>query len=176
MNKSKVFIDKKASFILGAIGEERVIREVIKLPDKFIIFNDIKLSFGKAIRWKKYNEYVKSCQIDHIVVGPSGIFLIETKNWNPRTLQTTDFSPHKQVDRAGYIFFIKFKHLFRKLRKKISIRSIVVTMRRLPDLNYPHVKQVIPTELAAYIAGFKQDLIPNEIEFISQRILRESNR
>ncbi|NVM56320.1 MAG: NERD domain-containing protein [Candidatus Helarchaeota archaeon] len=44
--------------------------------------------------WKD-NEYVKSCQIDHVVIGRNGIFLIETKNWNPATLQTTRFLPHK---------------------------------------------------------------------------------
>lgn len=174
MNKSKQFIDQKSSFIQGAFGEERVIRELMKLPDSFIIFNDVKLSFGKAIRWKKYNEYVKSCQIDHVVIGPSGIFLIETKNWNPATLQRTNFLPHKQLDRAGYICFIKFKKLFRKLRKKIPMRSIVVTLRDLPIVNYPHVKQLIPKELVSYISWFNGVLTHDEVEITAQWLIRES--
>lgn len=172
MNKSKQFIDQKASFIQGAFGEEKVTRTLMELPDSFIIFNDMRLSFSKAIRWKKYNEYVKSCQIDHIVIGPSGIFLIETKNWNPTTLQTTDFLPHKQVDRAGYIFFIKFKKYFGIFRKKIPIRSIVVTMRELPDMNYPYVKQLTPKTLISYITQFKNELTDNEIERIAQLLIK----
>ena len=176
MNESKTFIDQKSSFIQGAFGEERVIRTLMELPDTFIIFNDVRLSFAKAIRWKKYNEYVKSCQIDHVVIGPSGIFLIETKNWNPKTLQTTRFLPHKQVDRAGYVFFIKFKNLFRKLRKKIPIRSIVVTLRGLPIVDYPHVKQLIPRELISYILWFQNELTNEEIDIATQWLIRESYR
>ena len=172
MNSSKQFLEKKAGFIPGAIGEERVVRELMELPDSFVIFNDVRLNLGKSIRWKKYNEYVKSCQIDHVVIGPSGIFLIETKNWNPATLHQTSFSPHKQVDRAGYIFFIKFIKLFKKLGKKISIRSIVVFTREWPDLNYPQVKQLIPRELVPYILYFPRELMDDEIDSAAQWLVR----
>ncbi|MFX1450478.1 MAG: NERD domain-containing protein [Promethearchaeota archaeon] len=176
MNNSKKFIEQKSSFIPGAIGEERVIHKLMELPDSFIIFNDLKLSFSKAIRWRKYNEYVKSCQIDHVIIGPSGIFLIETKNWNPATLQTTNFLPHKQVDRAGYICFIKFKRLFRKLSKKIPIRSIVVTLRDLPIIDYPHVKQLTPQELLSYISWFNGVLTDDEVDITAQWLIRESHK
>ena len=172
MNKSKSFLDNKSSFLLGAIGEERVIRELVKLPDSYMVFNDVNLSFSKSIRWKKYNEYVKSCQIDHVVIGPNGIFLIETKNWSPATLATTRFLPHKQVDRAGYIFFIKFINLFRRLNKKIPIRGIVVTLRNLPKYNYPYVEQLTPNRLNSYILGFRDFLTMDEVEMITNWLMR----
>ena len=49
---------------------ERVVGELLEdgLSDKYHIFNDVKFPGRKA-------------NIDHIVVGPSGIFVLNTKNW-----------------------------------------------------------------------------------------------
>lgn len=51
---------------------ERMVRTVLKsLPgDKYIILNDV---YFRGNRW--------SCQIDHLVISPFGIFCIETKNF-----------------------------------------------------------------------------------------------
>ena len=49
---------------------ERVVGELLEdgLSDKYHIFNNVKFPGRKA-------------NIDHIVVGPSGIFVLDTKNW-----------------------------------------------------------------------------------------------
>lgn len=53
----------------GAEGE-KVIAEVLEseLPDSYSIFNDVRLPG-------------RTSNIDHIVVGPSGVFVLNTKNW-----------------------------------------------------------------------------------------------
>lgn len=53
----------------GAMGE-RVIADVLEseLPDGFHVFNDVRLPGRTA-------------NIDHLVVGPSGVFVLDTKNW-----------------------------------------------------------------------------------------------
>jgi hypothetical protein len=52
----------------GALGEYEVGAELELLPDDYLVFNDINTEeFGN---------------FDHIVVGPKGIFAIETKNWS----------------------------------------------------------------------------------------------
>jgi len=52
----------------GALGEYEVGAELERLPDDYLVFNDINTEeFGN---------------FDHIVVGPKGIFAIETKNWS----------------------------------------------------------------------------------------------
>jgi hypothetical protein len=66
----------------GAIGEQRVIEELARLPDEYTLFNNIRISFGGFIKHGPSNTYIKSCQIDHVVLGFNGIFLIETKNWS----------------------------------------------------------------------------------------------
>lgn len=56
-------------YFTGARGEERVANLFSLLSDRYHIFNDVVV--GKS-------------QIDHIVVGPSGVFVVETKFWRGR--------------------------------------------------------------------------------------------
>ncbi|MBL7016491.1 MAG: NERD domain-containing protein [Kiritimatiellales bacterium] len=57
------------SFIKGAEGEEKVARTLSFLPADCTVFNDLQLDdSGPAF--------------DHIVISPSGVFVIETKNWS----------------------------------------------------------------------------------------------
>ncbi|HZS18075.1 MAG TPA: nuclease-related domain-containing protein [Candidatus Udaeobacter sp.] len=52
----------------GALGEYEVGAELERLSDDYAIFNNVNTAgFGN---------------FDHIVVGPTGLFAIETKNWN----------------------------------------------------------------------------------------------
>lgn len=79
------------------------------LPDTYYILNEVRIRLKKSVRWKKYCEYVKCAQIDHVVVGDTGIFLIETKNWKEMNLTSVHDSPHKQIDRAGMLFWLAQK-------------------------------------------------------------------
>lgn len=95
------------SFIVGAIGEEKVIDTLRKLPDSYYVLNEIQIKLSRSVLWKKYLEYIKTAQIDHVVIGPSGIFLIETKNWDEMNITSVHNSPHKQIERAGTNFRLK---------------------------------------------------------------------
>lgn len=53
-------------FFVGARGEERVSGILKELPDTYHVFNDLP---------------VGRIHIDHVVVGPGGVFAIETKFW-----------------------------------------------------------------------------------------------
>lgn len=59
--------------VRGAIGEKKVSTSLeLLLPSKdYVIFNDVTLPLGRS-----------STQIDHIVVSPFGVFVIETKNYS----------------------------------------------------------------------------------------------
>ena len=64
---------------------ERAVRTILKtLPkDKYIILNDVKF-YGRERENKGQGRYKGkrwSCQIDHLVISPYGIFCIETKNY-----------------------------------------------------------------------------------------------
>lgn len=53
-------------FFIGAKGEEQVSEILKKLPDSYHVFNDFAI--GRR-------------HVDHVVVGPAGVFAIETKCW-----------------------------------------------------------------------------------------------
>ena len=54
-------------FFKGARGEERVSGILSSLPDGYHVFNDF-VACGK--------------HVDHVVVGPAGVFAVETKFWS----------------------------------------------------------------------------------------------
>lgn len=57
------------NFFKGARGEERVSGILCSLPDCYHVFNDCCV--GRE-------------HVDHVVVGPAGVFSIETKNWSEK--------------------------------------------------------------------------------------------
>jgi len=56
------------NFLKGAKGEEWVAHELAFLGAEYTIFNGLQLGDGKQ-------------NFDHIIVGPAGVFVVETKNW-----------------------------------------------------------------------------------------------
>lgn len=50
----------------GAVGEAAVAANLVDFPDDFYVINDLSTPFGN---------------VDHVVVGSTGVFLIDTKNW-----------------------------------------------------------------------------------------------
>ncbi len=56
------------NFLKGAKGEEWVAHELAFLSSDYAVFNGLRLGGGKQ-------------NFDHIIVGPAGVFVVETKNW-----------------------------------------------------------------------------------------------
>jgi len=63
-----------AAFLKGARGEESVARKLAFLPSPFMVFHGVP-AMGRGILAEGGRDF------DHVVVGPSGLFVIETKNW-----------------------------------------------------------------------------------------------
>lgn len=63
-----------SSFLIGARGEEIVGRELAMLSNSWHIFHSIPL--------KGIEASITGKDIDHIIIGPAGIVIVETKNWN----------------------------------------------------------------------------------------------
>lgn len=54
-------------FFVGARGEERVSEILKQLPEEYHVFNDFVIG-------RKH--------VDHVIVGPAGVFAVETKCWS----------------------------------------------------------------------------------------------
>ena len=61
------------AFFKGAAGEERVGHVLARLPGAYHVFHSVAVGGGVAM-WR-------GGDLDHVVVGPGGLFVIETKNW-----------------------------------------------------------------------------------------------
>lgn len=103
----------KASFIaLGVKGEEATSEILNHLPDDFTVIANLTISF----------EGNKS-ELDHIIIGPTGVFVIETKNLNGTIYgneEEKDWEQHKIGRKGGEyskVFYSPIKqvntHVFR---------------------------------------------------------------
>jgi hypothetical protein len=145
-------IDENLSFYIGAQGEELVIRELTKLPDEYHVINDVNLNFKKAIHWKEKDEYIKTSQIDHIVVGPTGIFLLETKKWKISNIDIRSDDLVYQVSRSSLSlwYYLKDYHWNDKMP---TIHKVVVSMQGIGSKQKldKYIDIITPERLCDYI-------------------------
>ena len=76
-------IREGANYIRGARGELLVHQELKRLPDECIVFHDfhpVDPASGKPARWN----------VDHIVIGPSGVFVLDAKYYGHRLVQSAE--------------------------------------------------------------------------------------
>jgi hypothetical protein len=99
----------KSSEYWGAAGEITVLQELRKLDDRFHIICDVNIQLKDYVRYHGERN-LRSAQMDFVVVGPTGIYVMEVKNWGSNQVnQHRGLSPHEQVDRAGMVMWIYLK-------------------------------------------------------------------
>ena len=163
----KDVLNEYYTLLSGTIGEEKAIRELRKLPDSYTVFNDFNLEFETPIYNRKENDRINSIQIDHLVTGPSGVFIIETKNWSEDSLHNPDlFSPIKQLKRTGYALFTIINSAVSsgllRLRshqwgkKKISVRNILLMTGATTNDEFQFVKILTLNQINGYITYFNE--------------------
>jgi len=137
--------------LAGAEAELAVIDRLRTLPSSAVVFNDVRL---KATRYIRFNGVALiSAQIDHVVLTPAGVFVIETKRWSPRFVESGRFhNPFDQVSRANYLCYDLLRGKFGKTR----VRSILACDGSLPDPpRESYIKVIRPERLTSYILGFR---------------------
>jgi hypothetical protein len=166
LERKKDAIDEIESFISGAIGEIKVAQELTRLPDDCYVINDFKFSFPKAVYHRNSNTYIKSIQIDHVLISPAGVFAIETKNWSKHSISSLSMrSPVEQIQRSGFALFLIISNkssnnnfLFNSHHwgnKKIPIRNAIIFLNNKPKEEFEFVKLLALHEVPRYINYFK---------------------
>lgn len=184
LDHTKRVIDEINSYIYGAIGEQKVVEELKQLPDEYILINDFTLNFDKPIFYSQERSYIKSVQIDHLLISPAGIFLIETKNWSKESLKNINLrSPVAQIKRTNYALFRLLSDNFNsKLgkhhwgKRKIPIRNLIVLINRKPTEEFQYVKILTLPELVGYVKYFQPSLSDREVNQISDYLLSIKDR
>jgi hypothetical protein len=173
--------------IYGAFGEQKVVEELEKLSNDYILINDFNCSFDPPIHNRKENDYIRSVQIDHIVIAPSGIFIIETKNWSEHSMTNINLrSPVQQVIRSNYALFkilageVTASKLNLKKHhwgdRKIPLRNIIVFTITKPVEEFQFVKILTLAELPLYIKYSPPIFTLDDTQIIADFLLKISNQ
>ena len=182
LERKKGTIDELSSFINGALGEQKVVKTLEALSDEYFLINDFAVSFPTAIYNRQENDYIRSIQIDHVLVAPSGIFLIETKNWSEKSLENPSFrSPVQQIKRTSFVLFKLLNNEMRNYHlyidkhhwgeKKISIRNLIVFINTKPKEEFQYVKILTLHELIDYVNYFKPTFSNIETQRIADHLV-----
>ncbi|MFZ9971442.1 MAG: nuclease-related domain-containing protein, partial [Bacteroidia bacterium] len=182
LDHTKHVVDSLSSLIAGCIGEQRVVRALEQLGPEYHVINDFTKSFSKALYNKQTGEYIQSIQLDHVVVGPTGVFLIETKHWSAETVKYgRAWSPVKQVQRGGYALFTllntdygkgivgRIQHRWGHV--KIPVRNLLIMTNKMPSQEFQFVKVLSHQNLVSYIEYFKPVLGPEEVVKIKEGLM-----
>lgn len=175
--RQKVIAEVK-SYIYGAIGENKVVEELKQLPDDYILINDFSYTFHKPLYFKQQDTRIRSIQIDHILISPAGVFLIETKNWSKESLQNLNLrSPVEQILRTSFALYIllhrtpgfKLRHHWGE--RKIAIKNLIVLINHKPREEFQHVKVLTLNELVRHVTYFQPGLSREETREIAEYLV-----
>lgn len=138
----------------GAIGELDVLYHLQRLPDDFALFADVRLEYKRYLYYE--SEHLKTAQIDFVVIGPPGVFLIEVKQWSRAFTDSGTFhDPYKQSDRASYLCY----KMLKEAGLQTKVRTIIATQSQLPAKPAnSYVKVLASHGVCGYIRYFKPAL------------------
>lgn len=179
LERKKAVIDEVNSLIYGAIGEQKVVKVLEGLSDDYVLINDFCLSFKPPIYNRAENDYIQSIQVDHLLIGPSGIFLIETKNWSERSLNDLSLrSPVSQLRRTNFALFRLLNQSSANLglndhhwgKKRIPLKNLLVLINHRPKEEFQFVKVLTLNQLLSYIEYFPPVFNRREAERIADEL------
>jgi hypothetical protein len=172
------YLRKYRIFSGGWEGEKRVVKLLTdKLNDDYYLLNDLYLHNGGG-------------DIDHIILGHNGVFVLETKNWSGSISCSGDEwqragkrnfsgSPSRQVKRNA----AKIKQIIdnrQNLRSLgIWVEGIVVLTNKhvTLHLNNPTVPILKLPQVPIYIVAFRssQSLSHEQLEVIGKEIIKQKH-
>lgn len=171
LDRTKEIVDGLPTLIAGAVGETQVVNELKRLPNTYYLFNDFSMKFKPPIFYSEQKTRIFSIQVDHLLIGRSGVFVIETKNWSRKSVESFDLrSPVDQIRRTGYALFVLLhseksvnlnKHHWGS--KKIPVRNLVAMTNEKPNEEFEHVKVLSLSKLNGYIEYFPKTLSDSEV-------------
>ena len=162
----------------GWEGEKKVVQLLrSKLSDDYILINDLCIRSGRG-------------DIDHIVLGPTGIFVLETKNWSGDIACRGDdwqrvgrrafkSSPSRQVKRnaARIRRIIDSSQSFRAMNVRIEGIVVFTNNRANLRLDSPTVPILRLPQLANYLIthAYSGSLSRQQLDAIGKEILKQKS-
>ncbi|GAB4280931.1 MAG: hypothetical protein Kow0056_15880 [Coriobacteriia bacterium] len=143
----ELFVESK-HWARGAAGEREASRELGNLPDDFLILNDVHPGFrGLRVSWNW----------DHVIIGPTGIFVVDSKNYSDRRIRDGGYDARTQ-------------------RNVQRVRSFAIEFKKeLVRLN-PDLSGVFVVPVLAYVnvGAWVENLRERDVEVLPKRLLRKN--
>jgi hypothetical protein len=166
---------KRRIWSKGAKGEKIVAKKLRKLPKKYTAIRDVKIpNLGG--------------EIDHVVVGPTGIYIIETKNYKPTYIPDEDCwyhtsgrvspqNPAKQVKLQVSKLNDFLKHKLGKKLNKTAINPVIspINHNLILKKKIKSYEIVYPEDLVSYITRRRKILNSKEVKEIINILARYGN-
>lgn len=181
--KRNLGVLRKHSYLFyGAEGEEKVTRALSNLPDTFTVINDYRLEFAQPIYDRNNDDRINSIQIDHVVIGPTGLYLVETKNWSKDSVGNPElFSPIKQLKRNNFAIFVLLNQAVERGEidnfsdhwgnRRISPKNILCLMNHRPNREFQYVTILFENQIAQYVGNQRQAFSQMEVESLVENLL-----
>ncbi|OYT61918.1 MAG: hypothetical protein B6U69_02725 [Thermofilum sp. ex4484_15] len=154
---------KYFSYSRGLSGEIKVLRELQSLPDDYVVVHSLPIpNLG---------------DLDFVVVGPSGVYAIEVKNWFGKSLEVGGGTWRIRVGNRFKVIKspvqkLKARVAFLKRNGIVAVPFLVMVGSLRPEgLSEEGVEILSPDELIARIFYGKAKLGKNDIEDISRKLL-----
>ena len=172
---SKYGWSKRRIWSKGAKGEKIVAKKLKKLPKKYTAIRDVKIpNLGG--------------DIDHVVVGPTGIYVIETKNYKPTYIPDEDCwyhtsgrvssqNPAKQVKlQSSKLNDFLVRKLGKKL-KKAAINPVVspINHNLIFKKDIKSYEIVYPEDLVSYLSRRRKILSSKEVKEVINILAKYGN-
>lgn len=178
LDRKKRVIDEINLSIYGAIGEQKVVDELAQLSDEYTLINDFRFTFAKSLYYRQQSTYIKTIQIDHLLISQAGVFLIETKNWSEESVQNLNLrSPVAQIHRSNFALYHLLKETSGKIGKhhwgerKIPIRNLIILINHKPQEEFQYVKILTLNELVGYVEYFQSTMSAKEAQGIADYLI-----
>ncbi|HEX3000844.1 MAG TPA: nuclease-related domain-containing protein [Methanoregula sp.] len=166
------FLEKNRSFLIGAAAEQQVVDVLSQLPDDYHIMSGVDLHRFDTAYWWKRNDEIRFQQIDPVVIGPTGLFLIGTRNWSGADIELKTGDIRRQVRIATQALWLSMKDEYRFYERNPKIRCIIVSLQGShPDLKIDKEIDVITlARLADHITKREKILSPMNVERLTHVI------
>lgn len=157
---------KRRIWSKGAKGEKIVAKKLKELPKKYTAIRDVKIpNYGG--------------DFDHVVVGPTGVYIIETKNYKPTYIpdedcwyhtsgRVSELNPAKQVKLQSSKLNSFLKPKMGKKFKKGTIFPVIspINHNLIFKNDIKSYEIVFPEDLVGYISHRRKILNSNEVKEI----------
>lgn len=161
------------TFFAGLHGERAVSKELHRLGSRYVVFDDLLLKADNG-----------TCQVDHVVLSPFGIFVIETKNfsgtvtgsdewqqwyWGGKGFSRKIYSPVLQNARH-----VEVLSQVLGLSKDRFVSAVVFTGKAHIRIDTCHAVLFV-SQLVPFIRLFVNDVLSDDAVAKCHRLLQEKN-